>query len=163
MIKRLHDSRRLRVALGVTVLAVAAAIYAYGSQGLGGESPAKAVYSIAHGVEHSDREIVCERIISKAALPAPVTRALTPSLDAGGAASAGSDESPCERLLQDAALAEALGLHEPKVTRVTPIPLRPSGGVTRASLVEVGVEGESMSSLTLVEHRGVWKLVVDGA
>jgi hypothetical protein len=144
------------------VLVAGAALIAGGLRGLGEDSPEKAIYSIAHGLEHDDRDEVCGRVVSELDLPAALGRSLGLSTEDQPDGDAGAPMD-CGRLFADERLAEALGLDDPRVAAVGRIDVEPVAGFDGAARATVGARGGSRRSLALVRRNGVWKLVLGGS
>ena len=120
----------------------------------GEETPERAIYAVAHDLEHDGYESACERLYPGSRLSPAVRRALGfeqgPTWAPGGAS--------CRRAFESGSLAEYT-LVEPRVRSVSTRPLRGSGAVTAVATAQVAIDGERPVSVRLVELDGRWRVV----
>lgn len=154
--------RRFRWAvLGLAAIAVAVTVVV-GLRGTGQESPEAAIYSLAERLEHRDADRVCDRLFPSTSLPASIARAL--DVASSGDAIERSWEAErreCGREFGRRREFESFEFEDPRVLEVTSIPIRASGGLTRAAAATVTTDGGRAQTLKLVEYREQWRVVFD--
>ena len=149
--------RRFRWAvLGLAAIAVAVTVVV-GLRGTGQESPEAAIYSLAERLDHRDADRVCDRLFPSTSLPASIARAL----DVAGAGGAVERSWEAERRECGRRELESFELEDPRVLEVTSIPIRASGGLTRAAAATVTTDGGRAQTLRLVEYREQWRVVYE--
>lgn len=93
------------------------------------ETPERAIYNLAHDVEHVDVWGVCERLFPRSALPPLASERL--DLPAGRAgASWDAEHRRCLRRFQQRSELETLGFEDPRVRSVRRLSVTPQQGVT---------------------------------
>jgi hypothetical protein len=135
-------------------------VVALGLRGLGGESREKAIYGLAHDVEHRDPEGVCARLFPTTYLDPRLARELrVPSERPGPTKTWEEGRRACERDFGARGEFDTLDFSEPRVRSIRMIPIRPRAGVTRAAIASVSIDGRELRPLQLVEYEGSWKVV----
>jgi hypothetical protein len=155
-----RDLRRtgLRWLVGVTVVVAIAAVVRVGLRGADVESPEKAIYAVAHGLELRDGEGVCGRLFASTALPATVARRLrVAEPDRAGTQAWARDRRRCVREFDGQV--HGLDFADPRVQRVTIQQLPPGGAITRTAIARVRFGRGHARTVQLVEHNGTWKVV----
>jgi len=160
------DSRRPRRAGPILVVAgivVAVALVAVAFSRSGEETPERAIYGLAHDLEHAEVEGVCERLLPTRALPAATARAFGLATGTGGTAQRDWDAEHrrCVRELGRTGGFETIDFEEPRVRSVSRVRVQPQGGVTAAATALVALGGEAPTTVQLVEFRGKWRVVFE--
>jgi hypothetical protein len=144
-----HCRRQAR--LVACSLAVAAA-----SSGCGEETPERAIYALAHDLEHGAHKGVCGRLFPGGSLPRQARRALALERDLGPGWN--PDEASCRRALAGGALA-GYELVEPRVRSVTLRPLEPSEAVEAIATAQVALDGRRPVTLKLALVAQRWRVI----
>jgi hypothetical protein len=133
---------------------------AVAASGCGEDTPERAIYALAHDLEHGAYKGACGRLYPGASLPPEARRAL--GLDQVAGQSWSPDETSCRRALDGGALA-GYGLVEPRVHSVTSRSLERSGDVEAIATAQVALEGRRPVPvrLALVDQR--WRVVPETA
>lgn len=135
-------------------LLVAAAVI-----GCGDETPERAIYAVAHDLEHGAYRGACGRLFPGARLPVEARRALDVTADDGPSWDP-DDEASCRRALESGSLADH-ELVEPRVRSVETRPLEGTGEVTAVATARVAVDGESPTTIRLALVKERWRVVPD--
>jgi hypothetical protein len=146
--------------LVVAGLAAAAGVAAYGFSRSGDESPERAIYGLAHDLEHADAEGACARLFPSGALPPAAAEAL--GVDRGRDRT--SLEVEDRRCLRDFGRAEGLApldFEDPRVRSVRRVRVEPQAGVTSAATAQVSFGGDAPIAVKLVALRGKWRVVLE--
>ena len=141
-------SRRLCLAF-VVAIALAAC---------GDETPERAIYNLAHDLEHDDIAGVCERVFPSEEVPRQIADTLSLEGTASGRRGVTFD---CEGAFAADGSLRSLDFDEPRVRSATVVPIRQSAGITSAALAEVALDGGEPRSVPLVRAGGKWRVVVD--
>ena len=120
----------------------------------GEETPERAIYAIAHDLEHDGYEDACRRLYPGSRLPAAVQRSL--GFERGPSWVPG--ESSCRRAFESGSLAD-FTLVEPRVRAVSARSIRGSAAVTAVATAQVAIDGEPPVPVRLVELGGRWRVV----
>ena len=120
----------------------------------GDETPERAIYAIAHELEHDDYEGACRRLYPGSRLPAAARRALEFEQGPSWAPGAAS----CRRAFESGSLAD-FTLVEPRVRAVSTRSIGGSEAVTAVATAQVAIDGERPVSVRLVELDGRWRVV----
>ena len=120
----------------------------------GEETPERAIYAIAHELEHDDYEGACRRLYPGSRLPAVARRAL--DFEQGPSWAPG--EASCRRAFESGSLAR-FALVEPRVRAVTKRSIRGSDAVAAVATAQVAIDGEPPTSVRLVDLDGRWRVV----
>jgi hypothetical protein len=137
----------------VLVLAIAA------MAGCGDETPERAIYALAHDLEHGAYRGACGRLFPSARLPGEAQRALNVSAEERPSWDQ-EDEANCRRALVSGALAD-YELVEPRVRSVRTRPLDGSGNVSAIATARVALDGESPTTIRLALVKDRWRVVPD--
>ena len=129
---------------------------AAGTVGCGDETPARAIYSLAHDLEHGAFKGACGRLFPGTSLPLEARRALALNRDVGP--SWRPDEASCRRALDGGALV-GYELVEPRVRSVTSRPLERSGDVEAIATAQVALDGRRPVTLRLALVDQRWRVV----
>jgi hypothetical protein len=124
----------------------------------GDETPERAIYNLAHDLEHEDIAGVCERIFPSEEVPRQIAGTLSLESRATGRRGLTFD---CRGAFAAEGSLRALEFHEPRVRSATVVPIRHSAGITGAAIAEVALDGAEPRSVPLVRTGGKWRLVVD--
>ena len=125
----------------------------------GGETPQRAVYALAHDVEHDVVSGVCDRMLASSALPSAVADALgMPSTP--GRTEVVWDRRICERRIAEGILENVT--EQPRVADVVHAAIPPRDGVSEVAIA-VLVDGAARARIPLVRYRGAWRVVVPAA
>ena len=127
--------------------------------GCGDETPERAIYAVAHDLEHDAYRGACGRLFPSARLPAEARRALSVSAE-GGPSWALDDEASCRRALVSGVLAD-YELVEPRVRSVRTRQLDRSGDVSSIATAQVALDGESPTTIRLALVKDRWRVVPD--
>jgi hypothetical protein len=123
------------------------------------ETPEKAIYGLAHDVEHADVRGVCDRLFPSGVLPDAIARALglpsEPSRDRWE-----TQHLRCLREFGSGGAFGTSGFVEPRVRSVSRVGVKPEGGVTAAATALVAFDRKPPATVKLVEFRGKWRVVV---
>jgi len=140
----------------------AGALVAFALLRLGEETPERAIYGLAHDVEHAEVEGVCERLFPARALPAATARALGLAAGTGGmAADWDAEHRRCLREFGRNGEFATIGFEEPRVRSVSRLRVQPEHGVTAAATAVVALDGDAPTKVELVEFRGRWRIVFE--
>lgn len=120
----------------------------------GEETPERAIYAIAHDLEHDGYAGACQRLYPGSRLPPAVRRAL--DFEQGPSWAPG--DASCQRAFESGSLAD-FTLVEPRVRSVSTRSIRESGAVTAVATAQVAIDGERPVSVRLVELDGRWRVV----
>ena len=120
----------------------------------GEETPERAIYAIAHDLEHDGYEGACRRLYPGSQLPAAARRAL----DFEQGPSWAPDEASCRRAFVSGSLAD-FTLVEPRVRAVSTRSISEAEPVTAVATAHVAIDGERPVSVRLVELDGRWRVV----
>jgi hypothetical protein len=139
---------------------VTAVLLSYAAIGCGGETPARAIYALAHDLEHEVVDGTCERLFPSTLLPLPVADALHLSYAGeGGAGNWDREQAQCIREFGRGEEFESFELDEPLVRSVKPVKIAPQDEISAAALARVTLDGASPETIPLVEFRGKWRVV----
>jgi hypothetical protein len=131
-----------------------------GAAGCGGETPTRAIYALAHDLEHEVVDGTCERVFPSTLLPAPIADALQiAEAEAGGTGGWDREQARCKRQLGRRGEFESFEFHEPLVRSVETVPVAPKDGITGAARARVALDGAAPTTIPLVEFRGKWRVV----
>lgn len=137
-------------------------VLAVGLGSIGGESPEKAIYALAHDVEHRDAAGVCGLLFPSTYLPAAVARKLqVPDPGPPGQGTWESSRRECDRDFGKRAEFDSFDFLDPRVHRTEMVRVEAAGGITRAALASVALHGGRPQPVKLVEYRGSWKIVFE--
>ena len=127
--------------------------------GCGDETPERAIYAVAHDLEHGAYRGACGRLFPSARLPMEARRALdVTSTDARTWDP--DDEASCRRALESGSLAN-YELVEPRVRSVKTRSLEGSGEVTAIATARVALDGQSPTTIRLALVKERWRVVPD--
>ena len=147
---------RARVAAGIGLV-----VSAFATASCGGDTPARAVYAVAHDLEHGVIDGACERIYPTRLLPVQVSAALGLPASRDGEGSSWDDErDACARRLRAPDEVNALGFREPRVHSVSDVPVTLRGDISAAAQARVAFDGAEPTLVRLVEFRGQWRVVM---
>ena len=118
------------------------------------ESPERAIYALAHALEHDDLSGACERLYPSSRLPPDVRAAL--NVDPG--ADWAPEQASCQRALDRGSLAD-YRLDEPRVRDVSTPSFDPIEGITAIATAQVALDGGRPVVIRLVETGGRWRVV----
>ena len=124
--------------------------------GCGDETPERAIYSLAHDLEHGAYKGACGRLFPGTSLPSDARRAL--ALDRDLVPSWRPDEAGCRRALKDGSLA-GYELVEPRVRSVSIRPLKRSNQVEAIATAQVALDGRRPVTLRLALVDQRWRVV----
>jgi hypothetical protein len=131
--------------------------------GCGEETPLRAIYEIAHDLEHRDAEGVCARLFPGALLPPRVATAVGLPPGHGHVASWDSERRRCVRDLGRHGDYAGFSFEAPIVRGVEDVAVPAQDGITAVARARVQLEHEPERTRALVEFEGVWRLVVGAA
>ena len=121
------------------------------------ESPERAVYALAHALEHGDLSGACERLYPSSRLPGEVRREL--NIDPG--TDWAPEQASCRRALGHGSLSDYT-LDEPRVRAVSAPAFDPVGEITAVATARVALDGGRPVVIRLVETGGRWRVVPAG-
>jgi hypothetical protein len=126
------------------------------TSGCGDETPERAIYALAHDLEHGAHKGACGRLFPGSSLPPQARRALALERDAGPSWS--PDEAGCQGALDGGALA-GYELVEPRVRSVSLRPLEPSEAVEAIATAQVALDGRRPVTLKLARVDQCWRVI----
>ena len=140
-------------------LALALVAFSFGVSACGEETPERAIYSLAHDLEHQGYDGACERVYPRSKLGPEARKAL------GLQAAAGEDWEPgqatCVEAFERGSLAN-FEFVEPRVRSVDSRSLKQSGDVTAIATARVALDGSRPETVPLVQVDGRWLVVPVG-
>ena len=142
----------LRAGLSISVLCVALAA-------CGEETPLRAIYEIAHDLEHEDADAVCARLFPAGLLPARIATALGVPPGEGEPRRWETEQARCARDLRHRARYADFSFEAPIVRGVEAVPVTREQGITAAARARVELKGQPERILPLVEFQGKWRVV----
>ena len=122
------------------------------------ETPATAIYALAHDLEHDLTAGACERMYSSHDLPPEIAAALSIRSRTGGHQGLLFD---CSGALGTEGPLRSLGFDEPRVRSIAPVDVEPSAGISDAATAQVAIDGAEPVTVKLVKFEGTWRVVVD--
>lgn len=122
------------------------------------ESPERAIYALAHDLEHEGTAGACERVYPSRELPGQVATALSLRTGAAGRRGPAFD---CSGAFGSEGQLRSLHLEEPRVRSVAEVEVEPTAGITAAATAQVAISGAEPVTVKLVEFEGTWRVLVD--
>ena len=156
-----HMNVLQRVGHLVALVAVASAVGGCVNK----ETPARAIYVLAHEAEHSQVEPACDRAYPVERLPASAARVLGLPAARSGAAAEQQLEAECVRSLRAGGRLEALEFEEPYVDSVREIAVTGGGPIRRAATASVrfGATSPRQRTVKLVLVGSRWRVLLAGS
>lgn len=140
---------------------VAAILLGIATIGCGDETRSRAIYALAHDLEHEIVDGTCERLFRSTLLPAPIAAALrAPTTEAGGMRDWDEARSHCMREFGRRGEFESFDFHERLVRSVEPVAIAAQEGISAAATARVSLDRAPPETVPLVEFRGKWRVVV---
>jgi hypothetical protein len=125
------------------------------------ETPLRAIYEIAHELEHEDAEGVCARLFPSGLLPPTIATALGgPPEHSGASLRWEAENARCVRQLGHSGAYAHFSFERPIVRGVEDVAVRPRGGITAAARARLELDGQKERIVRLVGFRGLWRLVI---
>jgi hypothetical protein len=141
-------------------LSATAALFSVAAIACGGETPARAIYALAHDLEHEVVDGTCERLFPSTLLPVRIAAALRIS-NAGESPVSDWDRerARCTREFGRRGEFDSLEFHEPLVRSVKRVWIAEQDEISAAALARVSLDGDPPETIPLVEFRGKWRIV----
>jgi hypothetical protein len=129
--------------------------------GCGDETPSRAIYALAHDVEHEIVDGTCERLFPSTLLPADIATALrVPTAGDDRAGDWDEARAKCVRDFGRRGEFQSFDFHEPRVRSVAEVDVAAQDGITSAATARVALDGAPTEPIPLVEFRGKWRVVL---
>ena len=124
----------------------------FGLRDVGDDSPAQAIYALAHAIEHENAEGACGRLLDAEDVPQAMRAALAIEPAPGAT-------PPCEQRFSSSPDYRAFGFEDALVDKLRRVDVPAQDGITGAAVADVRLEGRRRERVAIVRHRGRWKVV----